>query len=269
MPTIRKILIVLAVILIFQFSIFNFHFSIAITPLDQAQEDYTFQFTKYREEQSKYITARSSYLTFNTAVSKSEAFLATKDYLGQIDNLYTSYILLVNEHANSLNWTNSTLPKDLVSKIAGEQTSYLKDHQEKVSRSSTLEELPVLAAELKKYVDTDFIEKNNKTLAILEIAETESALTDFNELTGILDQAMISKNQQAVNQIFYDNWTSEISDIRTKAEAYKEQAKAQLAKTKDETASGKDLASISNSSNQAKKELQRSKALFEEVIKIL
>ena len=269
MPTIRKILIVLAAILIFQFSIFNFQFSIAITPLDQAQEDYTFQFTKYREEQSKYITARSSYLTFNTAVSKSEAFLATKDYLGQIDNLYTSYILLVNEHANSLNWTNSTLPKDLVSKIAGEQTSYLKDHQEKVSQSTTLEELPVLAAELKKYVDTNLAEKINKTLAILEIVETESALSDFNELTAILDQAMTSKNQPGASQSFYANWTSEISDIRTKAEAFKDQAKAQLAKTEEETASERELSSISYSAQQAKKELQRSKPLFEEVIKSL
>ena len=269
MPTIRKILVVLAVILILQFSIFNFQFSIAINPLDKAQEDYTFQFTKYREAQDKYITARSSYLTFKTAVAKSEAFLATKDYLTQVDNLYLGYIFLVNEHGNSLNWTNASVSKDKITSIINAQISYFKDHQEKVSQSATLEELTVLAQDLKNHIDKDLLGKINKTLATFEIVEAESVLADFNQLAGVLDKAMVSKNQLDQNQSFYNNWTSEISDIRSKFENFKDQANALLDKTKEDSATKNELASISNFAQLAKKELSRSKPLFKEVIKIL
>src|SRR3989344_1807735 len=150
MPKLRKVLIPLALILLLQFSIFNFQFSIAQTqnPLDKAQNDYTFQFTKYRESQNKYITARSSYLTFKTAISKNDAYLATKDYLVQIDRLYHAYLLLVNENSNSLSWQNSDIPKGKLNQIIDEEIAFFDGHQKKVNDAKTLEQLTDLASDL-------------------------------------------------------------------------------------------------------------------------
>ena len=112
----------LVLLLIFFLSIVNGQWSIIFgqSPLDKARSDYTFQYTKYREAQNKYINARSSYLTFQTATAKNNAYLATGDYLVQIDNLYQAYLFLVNENGNSLGWQNSDISKDHINQIIDE-----------------------------------------------------------------------------------------------------------------------------------------------------
>ena len=43
------------------------------TALEKAKADYSFQFSKYREIQKEYQSAKSQYESFKTATSKNEA----------------------------------------------------------------------------------------------------------------------------------------------------------------------------------------------------
>ena len=271
MPTLRKVLIPLTLVLLLQFSIFTFQFSIAQTqsPLDKAQNDYTFQFTKYREAQNKYINARSSYLTFQTATAKNNAYIATSDYLLKIDNLYHTYLFLVNENGNSLGWQNSDIPKDQINQIIDNEIAFFDNHQKKVNDAKTLEQSTDLASDLRSHRDKEFNLKINKILATFEVVETQSAIADFNKLAGDLDQIIASKIEKDQSQSILNNWISEIADIKAKTQNYLAKAKELLDKTKEQTASDGELKDISRFAQLAKNELLRSKSLFKEVIGIL
>ena len=271
MPKLQKVLIPLALVLLIQFLIFNFQFSIAQTQsgLDKAQNDYTFQFTKYREAQNKYITARASYLTFKTATAKNDAYLATGDYLVQIDSLYLAYLFLVNENGNSLSWQNTDNPKEKLNQIIEGELAFFDGNQKKVKDAKTLEQLTDLASELRNHRDKEFSLKINKILATLELTEAESAFGDFNQLAEILDKTVSSKIQAGETKSILSNWTTEIADIKNKTQNYQTKAKEMFGKTKEQTATDGEIKDISRFAKLAKNELLRSKSLFKEVIGIL
>ena len=261
----------LVLLLIFFLSIVNGQWSIIFgqSPLDKARSDYTFQYTKYREAQNKYINARSSYLTFQTATAKNNAYLATGDYLVQIDNLYQAYLFLVNENGNSLGWQNSDISKDHINQIIDEEIAFFDNHQKKVKDAKTLEQLPDLANDFKSHRDTEFSLKINKILATFEVIEAQSAIADFNKIAGELDNIVTSKIEKDQNQSILANWISEIADIKAKTQNYLTKAKEIFGKTKEQTATNGELKDISRFAKLAKNELLRSKPLFKEVIGIL
>lgn len=238
-------------------------------PLEKAQSDYTFQFTKYRELQNKYITARASYLTFQTATSKNDAYLATKDYLVQIDSLYHAYLFLVNENGNSLSWQNTDIPNEKLNQIIEGEIAFFDDHQKKGNDAKTLEQLTDLASDLRSHRDGEFSLKINKILATFEVVEAQSAIADFSTLARDLDRIIAAKIEKDQSQTILTNWTSEIADINTKTQNYLTKAKELFNKTKEQTATGGELKDISRFTQLAKNELLRSKSLFKEVIGIL
>ncbi|KKS03273.1 hypothetical protein A2W45_00190 [Candidatus Curtissbacteria bacterium RIFCSPHIGHO2_12_41_11] len=267
--TFIKLFILLAI-----YSLLTINYSLAqspvpLTALDKAQNDYTFQFTKYREAQNKYINARSSYLTFQTATAKNNAYLATSDYLLKIDDLYHAYLFLVNENGNSLGWQNSDISKDHINQIIDEEIAFFDNHRKKVKDAKTLEQLPDLATDLRSHRDKEFNLKINKILATFEVIEAQSAIADFNKLARDLDKIITSKIEKDQNQSILANWISEITNIKAKTQNYLTKAKELLEKTKEQTASGDELKDISSFAQLAKNELLRSKPLFKEVIGIL
>ena len=261
-------------ILLVIYSLLTIHYSLAqspvpLTALEKAQNDYTFQFTKYKEAQNKYINARSSYLTFQTATAKNDAYIATGDYLVQIDNLYHAYLFLVNENGNNLDWQNSDIPKDQINQIIDEEIAFFDDHQKKVKDTKTLEQLTDLANDLQNHRDKEFSLKTNKILATFEVIETQSAIADFNKIAGELDKIIASKIEKDQNQSILANWISEIADIKAKTQNYLTKAKEIFGKTKEQTATNGELKDISRFAKLAKNELLRSKSLFKEVVGIL
>src|SRR3989344_1941429 len=62
----------------------------AQTPLDQAKKDYTEKTSGMANAKNAYVTAKSTYLSFETATAKAEAFAKTKDYLILVDRLLNS-----------------------------------------------------------------------------------------------------------------------------------------------------------------------------------
>lgn len=239
------------------------------TPLEKAQSDYNFQYTKYKDSQEAYTTARQSYLSFNTAIAKTDAYTKTKNYLVQTDELYLAFIALAKEYANSLNWDKTSLKRDDFNKLMQTEIDYLKAHQQKASDAKTLEELPPLAKELKEQMRDTGQPTFNMGLAMLAAAQNESLLSDFNSLTRILDRVVIFKLRAGETQAILANWASEISDIRTKTETDTNEAKARMDTFKNAPISSGQLNQILSYTQDGQTNLLRAKPLFEELLRIL
>ena len=239
------------------------------TALEKAQSDYTFQFTKYRDTQEKYISAKSAYESFKTATAKNDAFITTKDYETQINKLYIAYILLVQENGNAINFTGHGDDKNKSDSILKSETDYFNEQNKKVALTKTLEELPPIATDIKTHLETDTVPKINKALAIYEVVQAEATLEEFKSLSRILDRVVVFKLRAGETKSILNNWTSEIKDIQTKTEAAIAKARQMLAETQNDKASEGKLGEISETTKVAKQELKRSQPLFEEVVRII
>ena len=133
------------------------------TPLEKAQNDYNFQFTKYRDAQDEYTTAKAAYSTFKTAVSKNNAYAKTRDYLIAIDNLYISYVRLIKEHGNKFTWGQLSFQKEQIVKLLDDEINYFSQHQTETRKTNTLEDLPGQAEELKTHLVEELDKKIYKT----------------------------------------------------------------------------------------------------------
>ena len=157
------------------------------TTLERARQDYTFQYTKYRDAQEKYLVAKSTFETFKTAVAKGEAFVKTKEYLAQIDNVYVAYLLLVKEQGNYIDWGQEEPQKAEIFKLIDSQITYFQDHPKQIETAQTLEDLPALAKNTKDYTQTILPGKIYKALATYELVETISAFDKFVESELLLE----------------------------------------------------------------------------------
>lgn len=261
-------------IFLFVLSLFTYHFSLAQSPappsaLERAQNDYNFQYSKYRDAQEKYKTARSSYLSFKTATAKNDAYEATKNYLTQVVKVYITFGYLTREHINSFNWGNFNDQKIKSISILNNQIATLTSFQQQIAATTTLEQLPPIAADLKNYLAGEFDKKHNKVLASLEIGEAESTLNEFTSLAGILDQVVVFKLRTGETKSILANWASEIKTIRSNTEKSIAQAKGLNTQTAEDQADEGALEAVSAATRKAKSELKRSKALFEEVVRII
>src|SRR3989344_8334435 len=150
----NRAFLVRIICVIFALFIFHLPFSYAAqSPLETAQSDYNFQYTKFRDAQEKYVSARSSYLSFQTAAAKNEAFLRTKDYLAQADNLFLSYIDLVKENGNSINWPGDTISKDNLTINLTQESTFLAQNKTSLEGAKTLEDLVQSAKDLKTHFE--------------------------------------------------------------------------------------------------------------------
>lgn len=237
--------------------------------LERARQDYTFQFTKYRDAEEKYQVAKSTYETFKTTVAKSDAFEKTKSYLNQVENLYIAYLLLVKEYGNTFSFGAMEAEKDKVVKIIDSEITYLQDYQKKINTTQTLEELPTLAIEMDQHFKQILELKVNKTLAVYEVAQVASTYDHFVELSEYLEKMTFEKLQSDESSAFLSNWTSAVKDIKVKTENSLNEAQKKLSQTREETASLGELDNITLSTRETKNHLLKSKSLFEEVVSVL
>jgi len=241
----------------------------AQTPKEKARQDYTFQFTKYREAQEKYSTAQAAYLSFQTATAKNDAYLKAKEFLSQTDSLYLSYIALVTEYGNSMDWQRTSLSKDKINTLEETEVSYFQTHQKQISQTATLEELPPLTQELKNHIEKSLSLKINKILATFEVAETESTFNEFSELSQTVRNKIASQSRSEETNSILMNWTSEIENIRKSSEVLKNQSIEKFNQKPQDTLEQGDLEEITKFTQEAKSQLKKSKPLFEEVARIL
>lgn len=275
MPSLRKIfLLAFAIVAVSTISLDVFAQSPATqspapqkSALQVAKDDYLFQFTKYQKAHEDYITASSNYLSFKTTIAKNDAFSKTKEYLNQVNLLYLAYILQVQEYGNNLKWDKSDFDKDTTDKTLKEESSFIKDYQQKIADSKSLEDLPPLAKDLKKHIEKTSAPKINKITAIYQIVQTETAYDNFLDLSQTIENFITPKITDT-NRSILTNWQTEIKDIKEKIQVSLDKARENNQKTREDGGNNDQIRTTLQSLNEAKTQFQRSKQLFEEILRV-
>ena len=243
--------------------------NIARERLDQAKQDYSFQFSKYEDCRKQYITDRSAYITFQTATSKNTAFLTTKDCLSKVYDVYVSYLRYIKEQGNVFTWNKNDSEKETIFKSLDDEITYFQVNKSKVGDLQTLESSVTYSAELKTHITKTTYQIIQKALATYEVAESEAALEDFVNMADILRKFTLSKIDQNQYASFIANWDSEISDIRQEAESNNTRARNTLSTFKPQIYDTGAINSITSITKKTKTELIRSKSIFAEILKLI
>lgn len=237
--------------------------------LAKAQEDYSYQFTKYEDCHNHYVTDRSAYLSFQTTTAKNKAFLTTKDCLTKTYDVYIAYVRYIKENGNAFTWNKNDAEKSLIFKTLDDEVIYFQSNQPKVNGLQTLEDTVPFTADLKTHITKTTFIVIQKALATYEVAESEAALENFSNLSDKVRSIVTSKIDQSQHTSFMANWDSEIADIKSRSENYNSQARKELSNFVPSTYDFSSIDSISNYTNKSKAELLRSKAIFAEILKLI
>lgn len=231
------------------------------SPLETAQQDYSFHYTKYRDTYEKHQSALSGYLSFKTATSKQQAFEKSKDYVLQVSSLYLAYNALIREYSNSFVWDNNQEKYDaLISKLDAID-AYLGQTQKQLQETKTLEEVSLISSQVKDKLEKEFDFDFYHIFAQYEFISASNLFDDFKKLVSSL-------SKDGETSIIILNWKSEIADIEQKAQKSLDDAQAKLNLFKDRKVSEGDLHNVQNDTAAAIKQLSRSKSLFREAVKI-
>ncbi len=237
--------------------------------LDQALQDYSYQFSKYEDCHNKYITDRSTYIAFQTATAKNSAFLTTKDCLSKIYDVYVAYLRYIKEQGNAFNWNQKDTEKNQIFKMLDDEIANYQNNKKNVDGLKTLEDTVPYAADLKTYVTKTTYPIVLKALATYEVAESEAALENFVNLSDVLKTFVTSRVDQTQYASFLANWDSEVADIRSASVANNTAARTALSKIKPTSNDPANLNDISKTTAKTKGELQRAKNIFAEILKTI
>ena len=237
-------------------------------PYDTAKQQYANQFKIYNDTRNDFLTAKAAYLTFQTAVAKKEAFESIKIYLSESNFLLTNYLIAIQEFGNQINWEDSTFSHDEQIKLIEDEIDYLQNHWQRVQSTSTLEELPPLAEELEEHLEDISYPRINKVLAVYEVVKVKFVFDNYKELSATIFK-YANRKIASDQKLILTNWKSEIDAIDETTLSLYDNAILQLGKHEIGPRNASQLKKITRFTQDAKTELQRSKALFEEIISIL
>ncbi len=240
--------------------------ALSITPLEQAQNDYTYQITKYQETKDAYQTASSNFKTYKTATAKNEAFAKTKTYLVQVKNVYFSYINLVKERTNSVNWDHSAYKKDDVTTPLNTQIEELAKEEKKVRDAQTLEDLTPVFKELTSVIEAKIVPQVFRALATSDIAQVEDLSWQLDQNSQKVDDYIKDRYSQHDTQL-YLNWKTEVGATKSKIATNIEKYKTTLANSNVYTDNVAIGTNFKFDTSEARQTLKSTKQLIRELIK--
>lgn len=263
-----KWFIILAIVTIV-FSLFILHYSFALaetTPLEKADSDYAYQYSKYVESHDNYVYAKSTYATFKTATAKNDAFQKTKDYLKQVHAVYISYLLLAKEIGNTFDWGENSKNKNDIARGLDTEISFFRENAKKIDTTQTLEELPAIAADLDNHIKKTADPKINGTLITYRLVETQTRIKQLTSLSAELDNFARNKLPKEKYDTFFANWKSEIKKIQESAQKALDEANS-ITVNKTSFEDG-DVLSTTNKTQSIQLLLKQANTLFDEVLRL-
>lgn len=196
----------------------------AISPLEQARQDYAFQTTKYQEKKAAYNDAKTTYLAFKTAAAKNDAFIKTQEYIVQIHNIYITYLFLINERSNQYDWGKGPYNKDDEHKIILDEVKALENLRTEAEKLTTLEDVQAHAGKLTGQLETSTLPKIYKLHVKTDLSQILEVGFDFDQSAQKMDEFVSPKIPENNKQI-YLNWKSKLEEtkgrIKTQGEAKK------------------------------------------------
>ncbi|OGD95609.1 hypothetical protein A3F02_03080 [Candidatus Curtissbacteria bacterium RIFCSPHIGHO2_12_FULL_38_9b] len=268
-PKIPRILTILCITLaFFLVPIYQKSNLFSQNQFENAKKDYAFHFLKYNDQRQKLSQANSSYNTFKTVAAKNDLFIATRDYLLQINNLYIAYINTVIEYSNEINWSKLSEKRAHINQKLESEKQYFRTHQPNIQNVTTLEELPPLSDDLRKYIEEQTKPAIYMAFITYEMANIQSTDEEFEQLLALVKTQLNLKLQSGENTTI-SNWFSEINSIQQTSNTYLDGANAKFENLDESVVNRRNLNEILQDTSTTKNELKKSINLFEEVLQIL
>ncbi len=237
------------------------------TSFEKTKEEYSIQLKKYNEARNDYLTKKASYEAFQTATAKKEAFESTKNYLVETNFLLANKLHVVKEFGNTINWQNSTFSRGDMFNLLDGETNYLQNNWSDIQKTTALEQLPPIAAELKIRLDTSLLPKADKVIGTYEIAKTQSVHANFKNLAQAVSN-FVNPRATGENTPIVHNWQTEIDNVNAAVDTNINDAKTELDKIQLDRKSSR-VNRVFQLTKSAKDELRRSLNLFEEILRII
>ena len=136
----------LPVILIFTFLILYFS-GLAFAQefnFDRAYSDYLYNYNLYRESHNSYITARETFLKYQTLTSKNEALGKTREMLNNQDEVVKTYLTALKLKLTGISGLSND-EQNILSLNLDNEIAWFGQHQEELNKTGSLEDLVKVA----------------------------------------------------------------------------------------------------------------------------
>jgi len=181
----------------------------AQTPPQQAQSDLNFQLQQYQDAHKQYLSAKNSFLSFNTLNSKTEAIAKTKTLLLKRTQTLKSYIFALR--VNLINLPPQMQPKPLIDQLET-QEQFLSQHLTQIETINTTEQISSVSQSLEDiYPEIQVLSYQSLlTLINTQLDVQQQQLTAQHQtLTELLDQDTNNElNETQINLWLDDAKTS-------------------------------------------------------------
>lgn len=124
---------------------------------NRAFEDYLFTYNLYRDTHTAYVTAKATYLTYQTLAAKTEALEKTRTMLKARADVVRTYLTALRQKMEEEAGV-SQADRNLYQSQIDAEVVYLLDHQTKLEAPATLEDLVKVGREFEtRYPETEIL----------------------------------------------------------------------------------------------------------------
>lgn len=190
-----------------------------------AKNDYTYQYSLYREKIDSYQVAKSTYQTYRTLTAQNDAIVALRVAVQSRDRVISTYYNLLQE---KLNETPGISPeyRSTFSSIKESEKSWLATHQKKIDAAATLEDLNAAAAEFETHYP-QFDRETKQTIGTILLTKEANLKKETDQNIDALNAQLILMRQSGEKT---DLWDRGLITVKNKLDLYDQK----IAQTKDE-----------------------------------
>lgn len=192
-----------------------------------AYNDYTYNYTVYRNTYNDYQVSKSTFLTYHTLTAQSDAINKLRAVLKARDQVVFGYYNLLQEKLNATPGVTDDF-ESTFGKVKDSEQSWLTDHQKKIDAAASLDDLnsassefenryPQMDTETKQAIGSVLLAKENTLAAQVDtfITNLQTKTTEIRqsgENTTFADRGVIdTKNKldlfrtklTAANEVFF------------------------------------------------------------------
>lgn len=237
----------------------------AKTGFSQSFSDYQYQFGLYRDAHKNYSLGRNAYLKNKTLSNKQAAFEATREMLALRAKTLDTYFIAININFLDTNPDQETQEKTLA--VGDGQRMFFRDHQEKLQKTTTLEEALAVSKELDdRWPATRLAAYQILTITIL--GKQENLYKDTQKAFSQTEEIIDKMEKGGENTAKLKVWARQIQDKLGSARDKEQIARKQSSKFSENPGSPQDLfASFKESMAQANKETVEAISFLHELLR--
>jgi hypothetical protein len=156
----------------------------------KSYDDYTYNFSKYRDAHNTYDIAKSTYATYKTLTAKEEAIKQTRLVLQSRDKLMSSYYDLLYEKLLTMP-AISNEQRGTFFTMKESEKKWMENHQKVLDAASTLEDLNSASGQFEEHFP-QFDSETKQAIGMVLLSKSDVLLAKWsNQAESISNQFKI------------------------------------------------------------------------------